>query len=140
MSTRNRGTQTQLKVGGIVLKLNSKNLSTTGFFFWENFLVPAPTQRVRKVNCSCLLSIECEEGCPKRRPYIAIVNHFHGVSSCFGFGGCQSYPCSIPVQGSEDNITSEKLEKGFCLCTLLSPQLSTALSRKTDVFSFRFLR
>ena len=31
LSTRNRVTQTQLKVGGIVLKLNFKNLSTTGF-------------------------------------------------------------------------------------------------------------
>jgi hypothetical protein len=58
LSTRNRGTQTQLKDGGMVLKLNSKNLSTTVFFFVRTFLCE-----------TCLLAVECEEGCQKRRPY-----------------------------------------------------------------------
>ena len=65
MSTRNRGTQTQLKDGGMVLKLNSKNLRTTVFFCVRTFLC----ERARKENCSCLLVVECEEGCQKRRPY-----------------------------------------------------------------------
>ena len=31
--------------------------------------MPSHTERVRKENCSTLLSLECEEGYPKRRPY-----------------------------------------------------------------------
>ena len=65
LSSRNRGTQTQLKDGDMVLKLNSKNLSTTVFVFVRTSL----WERVRKENCFCLLSVECEEGCQKRRPY-----------------------------------------------------------------------
>ncbi len=66
--------------GIVVLKLNSRSgawysnstLKTQVkpfFLFWENLLVPVPTERVRKENCSWLLSLECEEGYPKRRPY-----------------------------------------------------------------------
>jgi hypothetical protein len=36
LSTSKRGTQTQLKDGDIVLKLNSKNSSTTVFLGGEN--------------------------------------------------------------------------------------------------------
>ncbi len=135
MSTRNCGTQTQLKVGGIVLKLNSKNFSTTGFFFWENFLVSVPTERVRKENCSCLLALECEEGCPKRRQYITIVNHFHGVSSCFGFGGFipVPYPCKVR------KITSHQRnsKKGF-VCAHFSHHNSPQLSLAKQIFLVSF--
>ena len=71
----------------------------------------APTERERKENSSCLLALECEEGYPKRRPYISIVNHFYGVSSCFGFGGLITvpYPCKV------HKITSHQRnsKKGF---------------------------
>ena len=49
MSTTIRGIQSQLKDGGIVLKLKSKNLSTTGFFWGET-------------NFSSLFDVKCEEG------------------------------------------------------------------------------
>jgi hypothetical protein len=44
LTTRNRGTQTQLKDGDMVFKLNSKNISTTVFLCVRTFLC----ERVRK--------------------------------------------------------------------------------------------
>jgi hypothetical protein len=42
----------------------------------------------------------------------------------FRFGGLITlFHRSISVQGSQDNITSEKTLKRVCLCTLLSPHL-----------------
>ncbi len=55
LSTRNRGTQTQLKDGDIVLKLNSKNLIRP--FFWG------------EENCSCLFDVMCKKGYQENRPY-----------------------------------------------------------------------
>ena len=50
LSTRIRRTHTQLKDGVIVLKLNSKNLSTTGFF-WGGGTFGGE-------NCSFLLTVD----------------------------------------------------------------------------------
>jgi len=62
-----RGTQTQLKDGGIVLKINSKNISTNDFFVCEL------SRLVRKgEEGELLLSVGQS---------LTIVNHFHGVSS-----------------------------------------------------------
>ena len=50
------------------------------------------------------------------------------------------FHCSLPrVRFASYHHTRETLKR-VCLCTLLSPQLSTGLSRKTQVFNFRFLR
>ena len=69
LSTRNRGTQTQLKVGGIVLKLNSKNLSTTVFLGGRELSCDFSHGKGEEGERSCLLALECEERYPKRRPY-----------------------------------------------------------------------
>jgi hypothetical protein len=48
----------------MVLKLTSKNLSTTVFFF-ENFVVGKDEEG----ELFLPVVVECEEGCQKRRPY-----------------------------------------------------------------------
>ena len=61
------------------------------------------------------------------------------LSFCFG-GRITLFHCSIPRgRFTSYHHTRENLKR-VCLFTLLSPQLSTTLSQKTEVFSFRFLR
>ena len=52
----------------MVLKLNSKNLSTTGFLFLGevSFLGGGKSREGKKEN---LLTVKCQEGYQKRRPY-----------------------------------------------------------------------
>jgi hypothetical protein len=93
--------------------------------------VPDPTERARKQNFSCLLALECEEGCPKRRPYIAFVDHFHGVSSCFGFGGLITVPYPYKVRKITSHQRNSK--KGF-VCAYFSHHNSPQLSLAKQMF------
>ncbi len=61
------------------------------------------------------------------------------LSFCFG-GLITLFHCSIPRKRFGSYHHTRETLRGVCLCTLFSSQLSTTLSRKTEVFRFRFLR